>query len=59
MLMELVLHMAPLANTSEPLLLVLMSRELTLVAHAHVSMEAPLEVVFPHLWARTTSVSQA
>ena len=59
MLMELVLHMAPLANTSGPLLLVLMNRHVGVVAHAPVSVEAPLEVVFPHLWARTTSVSQA
>ena len=49
----------PLTNTSGPLLLVLMNRQLTLVAHAPVSLGALMKTVSPHLWVRTTSVSLA
>ena len=49
----------PPTNTSGPLLLVMMNRQLTLVAHAPVSLGALMKTVFPHLWVRTTSVRQA
>ena len=55
--MELVSHMGFLANISGPLLLVM---------HRLVPIDAPaslgillLEAKFPHLWGRTTFVSQA
>ena len=44
-------------GASGPSLLVLMSRALSLLEH--VSPGALIETVFPHLWARTTSVRQA
>ena len=59
MLKELVSHVAPPANTSGLSLLVFMNKPLTLLNYALVSLGALVEVVFPHLWARTTSVSQA
>ena len=48
-----------LANTSGLLLLVLMKEIVTITQHVPVSLEALLEIIFPHLWARTTSVRQA
>ena len=58
MLMELVSHMDPLANTSGLLLLVLMNST-QMHAPASLGVGKLLEDIFPHLWARTTSVSQA
>ena len=61
--MELVSHVALPANTSGPLLLVLMklmgSQVVVHLQHVPVLMEALLEIKFPHLWVRITSVSQA
>ena len=54
--MELVSHVALPSNTSGPLLLGMMS--INQFNHA-TSLAALVEGVFPHLWARTTSVSQA
>ena len=55
MLKALVSHMAPLANISGPLVMVLMNR--VLLGHAHVLLGALLQ--FHCLWDKTTSVSQA
>ena len=49
----------PPGNTSGALLVVLMKLLLTMFQHAPASLGAPLELAFPHLWARTTSVKQA
>ena len=49
---------APLTTTSGPLLLVLMSRLVTINAHALLETLL-LKAIFPRLWARTTFVSQA
>ena len=48
--------MAPPANTSGPLLVVLMNR--TFPVLAPVSLGALMETVFPRLLGRTTSVKQ-
>ena len=56
---ELVSHVAPPADISGPLLLVLMNREVTLMNNASVSLAVQVAAVFLHLWARTTSVIQA
>ena len=56
---ELVSHVAPPADTSGPLLLVLMNREVTLMNNAPVSLAVQVAAVFLHLWVRTTSVIQA
>ena len=58
MLMVLVSHMAPLANTSGPSLLVWMSGWLVIIVPASSEILV-LEAGFPRLWARTTSVRQA
>ena len=49
----------PPAIISGALLVVLMKLLLTMFQHAPASLGAPLELAFPHLWARTTSVKQA
>ena len=63
MLMELVSHVALLANTSGPLLLELMkvagSWVMVHLQHAPVSLGALPEIKCPRLWVRITSVSQA
>ena len=51
--------MAPPTDTSGPLLLVLMNREVTLMNNAPVSLAVQVAAVFLHLWVRTTSVIQA
>ena len=48
-----------LVNTFGPLLLVLMNRDVGLVAHVPVLLEAMVETAFPGTWATTTFVSQA
>ena len=45
-LMELVLHV------------ILMNRQVTLPQHAPVSLGALVEIIFPYLWGRATSVRQ-
>ena len=48
------------ANTSGALSVALTKGSMkTLVQYAHVSLGAPVELEFPHLWGRTTSVRQA
>ena len=60
MSMALVSHMVPPADTSGPSLMVLMNfPQITPLQYAPVSLGALIETTFPHLWARTTFVSQA
>ena len=53
-LMELVLHMVPPPHNQH-----IWTFAITPMKHAPVSLGVLVEAVFPHLWARTTSVSQA
>ena len=55
---EFVSHVVSPANTSGPSLLVLMNGSVV-PTHVPVSMEARMEIVFPHSWARITSVRRA
>ena len=60
MLMELVSHMDPPANTSGPLLLVIVRGDSMIELHyTPALLEVLMKIIFHHLSARTTSVSQA